>query len=374
VIRLFAAGLLLLLAACQTAAPPPDKLVLKPARFADLPNWPMDRHADLLPALLKSCGNHLKRPPDQRLHDQLPGYRGDWSGPCALAPMLPPGDHAAARAFFETSFQPFQVLNNGQPEGLFTGYYEPELRGSLQCRAPYTVPLYRLPPELAAKDKPLFPDRAAIDQGALQGRGLELVCVDDAVDAFFLHIQGSGRVNLVEGGVMRVNVAGQNGHPYVAIGREMLKDGLLEPGKVSMQSIRAWLAANPAAAPGVMARNPSYIFFREVALAPEDGPLGAEGVPLTPYRSLAVDRRFLAYGVPVWLDVDSPIGRIEWLVMAQDTGGAIRGPVRGDLFWGWGGQAADIAGRMAHKGRYWILLPSPRVAGAGPSKTAMASD
>jgi membrane-bound lytic murein transglycosylase A len=238
VIRLFAAALLFLLAACQVA-PPPDKLVLKPARFADLPNWTAERHASLLPALLKSCANHLRRPPDQRLHDQLPGFRGEWAGPCALAPLLPPDDDLAARQFFEANFQPFQVLNNDQPEGLFTGYYEPELRGSRQCLAPYTVPLYRLPPELAVKDKPPFPDRAAIDQGALQGRGLELVCVDDAVDAFFLHIQGSGRVNLAEGGVMRVNVAGQNGHSYVAIGREMLKEGLLEPGKVSMQSIRA---------------------------------------------------------------------------------------------------------------------------------------
>ena len=355
-IRFLAAGLLLILAACQVA-PPPDKLVLKPARFADLPSWAAERHASLLPALNRSCANHLRRPPDQRLHDQLPGFRGDWAGPCALVPLLALDDDLAARQFLEANFQPFQVLNNEQPEGLFTGYYEPELRGSRQCLAPYTVPLYRLPPELAVKDKPPFPDRAAIDQGALQGRGLELVCVDDPVDAFFLHIQGSGRVNLAEGGVMRVNVAGQNGHPYVAIGREMLKDGLLEPGKVSMQSIRAWLAANPAAAPGVMARNPSYVFFREVALAPEDGPLGAEGVPLTPYRSLAVDRRFLAYGVPVFLDVDSPLGRINWLVMAQDTGGAIRGPVRGDVFWGPGEEAAELAGRMRQEGRLWLLLP-----------------
>jgi len=274
-----------------------------------------------------------------------------------LAALLPPGDDAAARAFFESTFRPFEVLSNDRAEGLFTGYYEPELRGSRQCRAPYTVPLYRLPPELAVRDKPPFPDRAAIDSGALNGRGLELVCVDDAVDAFFLHIQGSGRVSLAEGGVLRLNVAGQNGHPYVAIGREMLKDGLLAEGKVSMQTIRAWLAANPQAAPGIMARNPSYVFFREVALAPEDGPLGAEGVPLAPARSLAVDRRFLAYGVPLWLDVDSPIGRLQRLVMAQDTGGAIRGPVRGDLFWGWGSAAGDIAGRMAHRGRYWLLLP-----------------
>ena len=347
--------LLLALAACQVA-PPPDKLVLRPVDFAALPGWSGDAHAALLPVLLRSCANHARQPPEQPL-GLLPSRAGDWTGPCVLAALLPPGDDAAARGFFESSFQPFEVLNNDRAEGLFTGYYEPELRGSRQCRAPYTVPLYRLPPELAVRDKPPFPDRAAIDSGALNGRGLELVCVDDAVDAFFLHIQGSGRVSLAEGGVLRLNVAGQNGHPYVAIGREMLKDGLLAEGKVSMQTIRAWLAANPQAAPGIMARNPSYVFFREVALAPEDGPLGAEGVPLAPARSLAVDRRFLAYGVPLWLDVDSPIGRLQRLVMAQDTGGAIRGPVRGDLFWGWGSAAGDIAGRMAHRGRYWLLLP-----------------
>ena len=351
------AGLLLALAACQTA-PPPDKLVLRPASFAELPGWSGEAHAALLPVLLKSCANHARRSPDQPLLG-LPSRAGDWTGPCVLAALQPPGDNVAARTFFEVNFQPHQVLNNDQPEGLFTGYYEPELKGSRLCLPPYSVPLYRLPPELAVRDKPPFPDRAAIDQGALNGRGLELVCVDSAIDAFFLHIQGSGRVVLAEGGVLRVNVAGQNGHPYVAIGREMLKDGLLPEGKVSMQSIRAWLAANPQAAPGVMARNPSYVFFREVALAPEDGPLGAEGVPLTPARSLAVDRRFLPYGVPLWLDIDSPLGRLQRLVMAQDTGGAIRGPVRGDLFWGWGEAAGDLAGRMATRGRYWALLPKP---------------
>jgi membrane-bound lytic murein transglycosylase A len=356
--RFVAFAFALLLAACTTALPP-DKLVLKPARFQDLPGWSGERHAGLLPALLKSCANHLKRPPEQPLNDLLPSRRGDWSAPCGLAALIQPSDDIAVRRLIETHFLPYAVHNNETAEGLFTGYYEPELRGSRRCALPYAVPLYRLPPELAVKDKPPFADRAAIDAGALTGRGLELACVDDAVDAFFLHIQGSGRVNLAEGGVLRVNVAGQNGHPYVAIGREMLKDGLLAEGKVSMQSIRAWLAANPDRAPAVMARNPSYVFFREVALAPEEGPVGAEGVPLTPLRSLAVDRRFLGYGVPLYLDIASPEGRINWLVMAQDTGGAIRGPVRGDLFWGWGTAAGDIAGRMAHRGRYWLLLPRP---------------
>ena len=345
-----------LLDGCQSA-PPPDKLVLVPARYAELPGWADEAHAQLLPVLRQSCATHLRRAPEEPIVAGLPSRRGDWTAPCTLAALLPPDDSAAARAFWEANFQPYAVLNNDQAEGLFTGYYEPELRGSRACAPPYGVPLYRLPPELNVKDRPAFFDRAAIDQGALNGHGLELACVDSAIDAFFLHIQGSGRIALAEGGVLRVNVAGQNGQPYVAIGRELLQDGLIEPGKVSMQSIRAWLAANPAAAPAMMARNPSYIFFREVALDPAEGPLGAEGVPLTPGRSLAVDRRFLGLGVPLWLDIASPQGQLRRLIMAQDTGGAIRGPVRGDLFWGWGDGAGELAGRMNHRGRYWLLLP-----------------
>jgi len=203
-----------------------------------------------------------------------------------------------------------------------------------------------------------YPDRGTIDRGALAGRGLELLWVDDAVDAFFLQIQGSGRVTMADGSVIRVGYDGQNGHPYVAVGRVLIQRGIMTPEQVSMQSIRAWLAANPTAAPDLLRENPSFVFFRELT---GDGPVGAQGVALTPGRSLAVDPRFLPLGAPMWLDVEDPRvagDRIRRLVVAQDTGGAIRGPVRGDLFWGHGAAAEDAAGRMRSQGRYWLLLPA----------------
>jgi len=202
-----------------------------------------------------------------------------------------------------------------------------------------------------------YEDRKAIVEGALDPRNLEIVWVDDPVDAFFLQIQGSGRVTLEDGRVMRLGYAGQNGHPYVAIGRELIARGALTRETVSMQSIRAWLAANPAEAAALMNANPSYVFFREL---PGDGPVGAQGAALTPLRSLAVDRRFVPLGTPVWLDAEHPdpgTARLRRLVVAQDVGGAIRGPVRGDLFWGHGDAAADLAGRMKSPGRYYLLLP-----------------
>ena len=195
----------------------------------------------------------------------------------------------------------------------------------------------------------------------------EIVWVDDPVDAFFLQIQGSGRILFDDGTMMRVGYAAQNGHPYVAIGRELIARGALTRETVSMQSIRAWLVANPGEAAAVMNLNPSYVFFRTLE---GDGPLGSEGVAVTPGRSLAVDRAFLAMGLPVWLDAEDPLdptSRVRRLMVAQDTGGAIKGPVRGDVFWGHGPEAAERAGRMRSSGRYWVLLPrgvAPRVAAA----------
>ncbi len=200
-------------------------------------------------------------------------------------------------------------------------------------------------------------DRAAISSGALRGRNLELVWVDDPVDAFFLHIQGSGRVVMDDGSVKRVGFDGQNGHPYVAVGRELIARGAMAREQVSMQSIRAWLKANPGEAQALMNANPSYVFFRPLG---GEGPEGAQGVVLTPGRSLAVDRNFVPYGVPVWLDAEDPLdpaARVSRLMVAQDTGGAIRGPVRGDVFWGHGADAEERAGRMRSRGTYWLLLP-----------------
>jgi membrane-bound lytic murein transglycosylase A len=366
------------------AAPPPaGRLILRPARFADLPGWVEDAHAAAVPALLRSC-RRIAGLPDGAELGGIAGTAGEWRQACAAAAALPTGDDLAARAFFETSFEPLAAADGAEPSGLFTGYYEPALRGSRRRHGRYRIPLYLRPPELLTIDlgrfreefegKKItgriegrefvpFPDRRAIDAGALAGRRLELVWVDDPIAAFFLHIQGSGRVELAEGGVLRVGYAAQNGHPYRAIGRDLVARGALTREEVSLQSIRRWLLEHPREAPEVMAANASYVFFHKLPGGAE-GPLGAQGVALTPGRSLAVDRNHLPLGAPVWLagtapapregDPDRPLRR---LLVAQDTGGAIEGPVRGDVFWGYGEEAEAVAGRMKHQGRIWLLLP-----------------
>jgi len=368
----------------------PDRLVLQPATFGELPGWVEDALSRALPALRRSCDRIDALPADRPLGGagagRVAGTAGDWHGVCTAARALPAGDgparETAVRAFFESNFRPWRVTNRGDPVGLFTGYYEPTLDGSLRRTERHRVPLHLRPPDLVSVDLGRFrddltgrriagrvrgnalepyPSRADIEGGALGGRGLELVWVDDPVDAFFLHIQGSGRIELADGSHLRVGYAGQNGHPYFAIGRELIDRGALTREEVSMQSIRRWLQEHPEEAVAVMHQNPSYVFFREL---PGDGPVGSQGAVLTPGRSLAVDRKFLPLGPPMWLAGTAPAaGRqgedvpLHRLLVAQDTGGALEGPVRGDVFWGHGDEAADVAGRMKHDGRLWLLLP-----------------
>jgi membrane-bound lytic murein transglycosylase A len=372
----------------------PDRLVLVPGRFSDLPGWREDAVEAALSTFLKSCAR-IER--EKRRAVEFLGTLAEWRQACTGAARVPGGDRGAARSFFEVTFTPVAASNHGERKGLFTGYYEPTLHGSRQPSPRYTVPLYRRPPELVTVDLGLFrddwkgrriagrvedrelrpyPDRTAIQKGALVGRGLEIAWVDDPIDAFFLEIQGSGRIELAEGGVLRVGYAAQNGQPYFAIGHDLIERGALKKEEVSLQSIRAWLLAHPREAPQVLGRNRSYVFFEELK---GEGPLGAEGVPLTPGRSLAVDLQYLPLGVPVWLDGTAPAATaapaasekapdrpLRRLLIAQDTGGAITGPVRGDVFWGHDEAAASIAGRMKNAGRIWLLLPK-RVAGAGSS-------
>ncbi len=382
--RAFAAFLLALaLASCAGKPPapapapePPARLVLAPASFAELPGWNADRHAEALPALRRTCARLARLADTQTIGtDALAGRVADWRAVCAGSQNLPLGD---ARAFFEANFRPFALANNAEQAGLFTGYYEPELRGSLVRTPRYSIPLHGRPDDLVTVDLGAFREelrgqriagrvesgalrpyepRARIVEGALGPRGKPVVWVDDPTEAFFLEVQGSGRVVLDDGRILRVGFAAQNGHPYVPIGRTLIERGALTRETVSMQSIKAWLAANPAEAAAIRNSNPSYVFFR---LLEGDGPLGSEGVALTPGRSLAVDRNFLPMGVPVFLDADDPLdpaARVQRLLMAQDTGGAIRGPVRGDVFWGAGSDAEARAGRMRSTGRAWLLLP-----------------
>lgn len=391
-----AVAALLIAAACAPEEPPAPaetRLLLEPAAFSDLPGWENDRMAEALPALLRSCGRLLRQPADRPVGpDGIAGTVADWQAPCEAAAALPAGDHAAARGFFAGMFAPFAVLKADQEgetdQGLFTGYYEPELAGSRRPDATFATPLYRRPADLVTVDLGEFradwtgesivgrvtdgrlrpyPDRAAIDAGALDGQAAELIWVADPVDAFFLQIQGSGRVRLAEGGQVRVGFAASNGHPFRGIARDLIDMGVLPKEDASMQAVRDWLRANPDQAAALMQKNPRYIFFREITGpdAEADGPLGAQSVPLTPMRSLAIDPRFLPLGAPLWLDTTWPAGTpengqpLQRLMIAQDTGGAIKGPIRGDVFWGTGEAALERAGGMKQAGRYFLLLPKP---------------
>ncbi len=348
------------LAACADR-PIPTTRDLSLISFADLPGWGDGAQAGALPALLRSCRRLTQSTGDGAAG--LLGTAADWEGPCAAAATLGPDD-AAARTFFSDWFAAFAAPGGEEAEGLFTGYFEPELRGARHEGAGFHVPLYGPPPDLAPGAPYL--SRAEIDSGALGGRGHEILWLDDPVDAFFLHVQGSGRVRLEGGEIVRVGFAAHNGHGYVAIGRVLVDEGEIALEDASLQSIRAWLRAHPARAAEVMARNPRYIFFRELV---GDGPIGAGGVALTPERSLAVDRAHVPLGLPLWLDTtwpgtERPLRR---LVIAQDTGGAILGPVRGDLFWGAGAEAENQAGHMRERGRYFLLLPRTIAARLLPS-------
>jgi len=355
---------------CGRAEPTPPRVeTFQQVSFADLPGWSDGEQAAAWGALLASC--------------QAMRFREGWRAPCLAALAMPAADDAAARAFLETRFVPWRLASpDGRTEGLVTGYYEPLLRGSRVRQPPFVVPLYAPPDDLLTIDlSAVNPDlknmrlrgrldgrkvvpywsRAEIEKGAAPVAGKELVWVDDAVEAFFLQIQGSGRIRLANGDVIRIGYADQNGHPYQSIGRYLIDRGELQPGEASMQSIQAWAAAHPDRLPELLNQNPSYVFFRELpAAGASTGPFGALGVPLTPQRSIAVDPRYVPLGAPAflsttWPSSDLPLNR---LVVAQDTGGAIRGPVRADYFWGFGSEAGALAGRMRQQGSLWLLLPA----------------
>lgn len=347
--------------------------------FAALPGWTSDRTAEALPSLARSCAALTKQPSDRRLTGaaQLTHRAGAWRPLCRALAQGPYDNDAEARDFVARWFIPYRVRTKGGDRGLFTGYFIPDLRGARRQSARFQTPLYRLPPDLVRVDlgaflanfegrhitgrledgrlEPYY-SRAEIVAGALAGRDLELLWVEDPIAAFFLQIQGSGRVTLPDGGLVRVGYAGQNGHPYFAIGTELIRRGVLTRETVSLQSIDAWLRAHPREAPAVMNLNASYVFFRAL-----DGPIvGAQGVPLTPGRSLAVDRAYYPLGLPVWIDVQDSLdatARVRRLMVAQDTGGAIKGAIRGDVFWGHGAEAKRRAGPMKSEGRMVVLLP-----------------
>ncbi len=307
--------------------------------FEALDGWRDDNHLVALDSFLRTC-DLIEQP--------------DWKPICAVAADVP-RDDASARSFFELFFKPVVV---GQPPALFTGYFEPELEGSPTRTGRFRFPIYARPPELS--EGVAYHTRQAIENGAIAGRGLEIAWLDDAVDVYFLQVQGSGRIRMTDGSVIRVGYAGANGHTYRSIGQEMVRRGTHTADQVSAPEIANYVRSNPTAGQDLLYTNPSYVFFRKIgALNPEDGPIGAMGRSITTLRSVAIDPKFTPLGAPVWIEKD---GRrpIRSLMVAQDTGGAIKGMQRADIFYGTGLDAGDAAGTVKDPGRMVLLLPIDR--------------
>lgn len=324
-------------------------LMAAPAQVLDfdsLPDWQADDHLAALQTFMKTC-DLLDAP--------------EWLPICKVAATVDPNPQAA-RDFFELLFRPVLL---GHPPALFTGYYEPVLQGSPIRTARFQWPIYRRPPEL--RDGVAWYDRATIDSGILRGRGLEIAWIDDPVEVFFLHIQGSGRIQMPDGSVIRVGYAGRNGHPYRSIGQILIARGYMTADQVSAQAIAAWVRANPRLGAQILDQNPSYIFFRKLGLAQDQGPIGAMGRSITPLRSVAVDPAFVALGTPVWVEKTgaTPMNR---LMVAQDTGGAIKGAQRADIFFGAGQAAGLAAGEIKDGGRLVMLLPIDRAFALAPDE------
>jgi membrane-bound lytic murein transglycosylase A len=357
-------------------------ITYEPLPFAQVPGWDQDDHTAAFKAFLKSCDRLLKTARERGSGDRAASSAAALAA-CALArDQKGPITRAGAKAFFEENFAAFSVVHNG-PKGLLTGYYEPLVEGSRTPQGAFQTPIYKRPPDLvnlvdetkrgsdAAKlthvrktDKGTEPyfTRAQIEQGALAGRGLELVYVADAVDVFFLQVQGSGRIKLTDGSIMRIHYDGKNGHPYSSIGRYLIEKGLLAADKVSMGALKRWLKADPERGKQVMWHNASYVFFRELTGEEAKAPRGAMNAPLTPGRSLAVDPGYHALGLPIFVSGFgmthiNKAGVFNRLMVAQDVGSAIKGPERGDIYFGSGEAAGRLAGVTKHTGKFIVLLP-----------------
>lgn len=326
---------------------PPARL--EPVHFETLPGWAEADHPRALAAFRRSAAEMLETGRGFTRQTAYAGERADWEPVCQKSLGEP--DHAA-RAFFENHFALLHISASAH----FTGYYEAEAEGSLQPSPHFPVPIYRKPKDAALQGL----TRTEIEQqGGLAGQGLELVWLTSWIDAFFIHIQGSGRVHLPDGRVLRLAFAGKNGAPYVSIGKLLIEAGEMTPEEMSMQALRFWLAANPDAGLRLLRQNPSFIYFRHAPIAdPDLGPPGAEQVQLTPWASLAIDRAFWAFGTPMFIETELPGGKPHRdLLIAQDTGSAIKGPARADIFCGAGDQAAFTAGHLNSRGRLTALLP-----------------
>lgn len=360
------------LTACFT---PPIKPIVTPpnattavytqSTWSALPHWPGEQLTTTWPSWLNSCKRLANRPV--------------WKEICADAVMLGQQDATSVQAFFESHFTPWQITTNtGLDTGLVTGYYEPLLKGGLTPKEG-SVPFYAVPDNLLVLDlakqytdlkgkrlrgrlegtKTVIPywNRQEIAEGKIANNAKVLAWADDAVEAFFMEVQGSGRIELEDGSLLRLGYADQNGHPYKSIGKWLIEQGELTADKASMQSIQAWAKANPQRLQEMLNANPSVVFFR--VLTGNEGPIGALNVPLTDEASAAIDPKFVPLGSPIYLSTTRPNNNqpMNRLIQAQDTGGAIAGPIRVDYFWGFGAAAGQLAGRMKQKGQVWLLWP-----------------
>ncbi len=332
-----------------------------PLSFAALNGWNEDDQAAAFKAFLKSCDAIRHATPAMRR--KRPIYGGLYKA-CQRALAAGTLDRAAARKFFEDNFKPVRIAPAGETEGFFTGYYETEFAGSRFPSDKFTVPLYRPPKKLLGRSTVFGQyNRAKIEDGVLAGKGLEICWIKDPIDAFFAQIQGSARVKLDTGKVMRLNYVASNGKPYYPVGRDLIQRGIVSREDMSMDRIRDWMEANPAEGKALRRKNRSYVFFTDTGLSANAEIQGAEGVPLTPLRSLAVDKHIHVYGTPIWVEAELPITSeapetpFNRLLIAQDTGSAIVGPARADIFFGHGDGVDHVAGRIKQHGRFVMLVP-----------------
>ncbi|MXV44152.1 murein transglycosylase [Saccharibacter sp. 17.LH.SD] len=371
-------GLALLLTACVSDVPA-GEMTIAPVGYESLIGWNADSHTALVGMLRDECHRLAQLPPKTTMGgaSSLPYGRkaGDWAGVCAALPASESVTEESARNFFELWFQPYEI----QETVLYTGYYEPQVEASLTRGGEYQTPLYRRPPDLLRgrtdDGKVVFghwvnsvfqpyDDRATIDGGALNNKNLEVAWLKSPIDLYVLQLQGAGRLHLPDGQVLRVAYDGRNGQPYVPIGKILVQRGAMSAVDVNAETIRAWLEAHPQESQELLEKNPNYVFFRTVDRSEFEGPGGALGVPLVPGRSLAVDRAYVPFAAPVWvetamLDSQGKEGSWHHTTFAQDVGTDIRGAGRGDLFTGWGDMARTTAGHLRSSGRMVILLPRP---------------
>jgi membrane-bound lytic murein transglycosylase A len=353
-----------------------------PVAWADLAGWSEDDHLQAFKAFRLSCrpiAAQQNPPTDAR------ALGGSLRDPCSAARAAGISSGEAAKAFFEEHFLPLRISRLGEEAGFVTGYYEPVIDGSRTQTDVYNVPVYRRPSNLFVRgfkqDSPSLPnggqvfrkigrrklvpyyDRAAIEDGAIAGRGLEICWLKSQTDLLFAQIQGSARVRLEDGSTIRINYDAHNGYPYTAVGRVLIDRGIIPKEQMSMQKIREWMEQNPDGAKELRRQNRSYVFFREVRLSDKDEAVGAQGVPLTPGRSIAVDKSLHVYGTPFFIEGELPIESeqsktpFRRLMIAQDTGSAITGPARADLYFGAGAEAGKLSGRLRHNMRFVMLVP-----------------